>query len=123
MDKNKLITVILALILFLTVVYALTTRSNGIKNIKQLTEQINQKVDTLTIIKGKYDELSRKYSLISSRLDSTSARLKALKNDVDSISHARINSLSSINWALKEVIDKSNLPIVIDSTKTDFRFQ
>ena len=123
MDKNKLITVILALILFLTVVYALTTRSNGIKNIKQLTEQINQKVDTLTIIKGKYDELSRKYSLVSSRLDSTSARLKALKNDVDSISHARINSLSSINWALKEVIDKSNLPIVIDSTKTDFRFQ
>lgn len=123
MNKNRRIIILLAVLLVLVAGFAIFSKNDSIKNIKELTEQLDQQTDSLGLIHDKYDSLSVQYDMAIAQLDTTATRLRNFKDQVDSITNARINNLSAVNKALKDVIDKNAQPIELDSTKTDFRFR
>jgi len=61
MERNKKITVILMVVISLVVIYSVFSKSNSLKDIRKLTNEIESKVDSLRDIQSRFDSLEKAY--------------------------------------------------------------
>ena len=122
MTKSKIITISLAIIIGILVLYLLLAGINSHKEIKKLTQAIEQKVDSLEVIRLKYDSLEAENNEIINELSQTRQSLQNFKYAVDSISALRIRNIASLNKALNEVIKKQQELEKLNVTDSTFRF-
>lgn len=123
MNKPKPIILTLIIIIGLLVFYVIASGRNSFKKIRSLTTQIEQTVDSLTIIQVRYDSLSLAYQDIEAHLTNTQGNLRQFKYRVDSLLSLRIRSISALNEALDAVIEHQDSLQHVDSLNNNFRFK
>lgn len=123
MERNKKITVILMVVISLVVIYSVFSKSNSLKDIRKLTNEIESKVDSLRDIQSRFDSLEKAYGEIYYRLNLTRENLNNLHGTIDSIMNSNITSASRINNSLKKMIEEQQKFEKLNFDSTSFRFK
>ncbi len=123
MERNKKITVILMVVISLVVIYSVFSKSNSLKDIRKLSNEIESKVDSLRDIQSRFDSLEKAYGKIYYRLNLTRENLNNLHGTIDSIMNSNITSASRINNSLKKMIEEQQKFEKLNFDSTSFRFK
>lgn len=110
-------------VISLVVIYSVFSKSNSLKDIRKLTNEIESKVDSLRDIQSRFDSLEKAYGEIYYRLNLTRENLNNLHGTIDSIMNSNITSASRINNSLKKMIEEQQKFEKLNFDSTSFRFK
>ena len=123
MERNKKITIILIVVISLVVIYSVFSKSNSLKDIRKLTNEIESKVDSLRDIQSRFDSLEKAFGEIHQQLHLTKENLSYLHGSIDSIMNSNITSASRINNSLKKLIEDQQKLEILNSDSSSFKFK
>lgn len=123
MERNKKITIILIVVISLVVIYSVFSKSNSLKDIRKLTNEIESKVDSLRDIQSRFDSLEKAFGEIHQQLHLTKENLNYLHGSIDSIMNSNITSASRINNSLKKLIEDQQKLEILNSDSSSFKFK
>ena len=116
-------TIILITVILVLIIYHAFSRSRSLKEIRNLTKQIEVNVDSLQVVNERYIELEKGYEEIYDQLSLTRESLEVFKQDLDSVLHSNINSVNKINTSITEIIEKQDSFEAVNIDTIEFRFK
>ena len=123
LNHNRKTTRLLIGIISLLIFYSVFSKSNSLKEIRNLTIEIESKVDSLRTIQSRYDSLEIVYGEIHQQLSLTKDNLSNLHGTIDSLMNSNITSASRINNSLKKLIEEQQKFEKLNNDTTSFRFK